>query len=124
MLAFSRQWDPQSFHIDDEAAAASHFGQIIGSGTYSIAVFQRLAVHAVYRHWAVIAGRRITQVEFRRPVIAGMDLLGTLTILDNRPVAEYRSLLGLRGTLAADGEVVMSMAIEVYVARDPSRPLS
>ena len=38
ILAFARQWDPQPFHIDPEAARASVFGGIIASGFHTVLV--------------------------------------------------------------------------------------
>ena len=68
IVAFARQWDPQSFHVDDEAAATGAYGGIIASGIHTMAVFQRLAVLGVYGRWQVIARRRLKTVELRRPV--------------------------------------------------------
>ena len=42
MIEFARQFDPQYFHIDPEKAKESPFGQIVASGTYTFAVWNRL----------------------------------------------------------------------------------
>ena len=85
------RWDPQDFHIDRAAAADGHFGEVIASGVHTLAIFQRLAVDAVYRDWAVIGGRRLSDIEFLGPVRPGTTLIGTLRIeknaADSRPVA-------------------------------------
>jgi acyl dehydratase len=36
ILAFARQWDPQDFHTDPEAAKASPYGGLIASGFHSM----------------------------------------------------------------------------------------
>lgn len=41
MIAFARKFDPQPFHIDPKAAAASHFGGIIASGWFTVACWMR-----------------------------------------------------------------------------------
>lgn len=41
MMAFARKYDPQPFHIDPAAAAASHFGGIIASGWFTVACWMR-----------------------------------------------------------------------------------
>ncbi|WP_439595234.1 MaoC/PaaZ C-terminal domain-containing protein [Falsiroseomonas sp.] len=40
VLDFARRWDPQPFHLDEEAARQSVFGRLVASGlhTYSAAV--------------------------------------------------------------------------------------
>ena len=44
---FASAFDPQPFHIDEEAAEASHFGGLIASGWHSQAVWMKLNV----AHW-------------------------------------------------------------------------
>ena len=39
IVAFAREWDPQPFHVDPEAAADSVFGGLIASGGQTVAVW-------------------------------------------------------------------------------------
>ena len=41
---FAAQYDPQAFHMDEAAAAKSHFGALCASGWHTIAVWMRLRV--------------------------------------------------------------------------------
>lgn len=41
---FARAYDPQPFHLDEEAARASHFGGLCASGWHTAAVCMRLIV--------------------------------------------------------------------------------
>jgi acyl dehydratase len=41
---FARRYDPQPFHIDEEAAAKSHYGGLIASGWHVAAVWMKLTV--------------------------------------------------------------------------------
>ncbi len=41
---FARDWDPQPFHVDEQAAAQSSFGALIASGWHTAAVMMRLQV--------------------------------------------------------------------------------
>ena len=75
ILDFAEKWDPQVFHVDRAAAEAGFFGEIIASGVHTVAIFQRLAVRGAYRHWSVIAGRRVS-AEFPAPVRPGRTLVG------------------------------------------------
>ena len=47
IIAFAREFDPQPFHIDEAAAAKSHFGGVIASGWHSGSICMRLVVDAV-----------------------------------------------------------------------------
>ena len=44
MKAFARRFDPQLFHVDEEAAAQSHFGALCASGWQTAIVWMRLMV--------------------------------------------------------------------------------
>ncbi len=42
--SFARRFDPQAFHVDDEAAKRSHFGALCASGWHTAAIWMRLMV--------------------------------------------------------------------------------
>ena len=42
--AFAARFDPQPFHMDEEAAARSHYGRLVASGWHTAAVHMRLVV--------------------------------------------------------------------------------
>ncbi len=50
--AFAREFDPQPFHLDEEAAKASMFGGLVASGWHTAAITMRLQVE----HGLPIAG--------------------------------------------------------------------
>jgi acyl dehydratase len=41
---FARKYDPQPFHIDEEAAKESIFGELVASGWHTAAIMMRLSV--------------------------------------------------------------------------------
>jgi len=43
-IAFASQYDPQPFHLDDEAAAQMYFGKISASGWHTCAMTMRMLV--------------------------------------------------------------------------------
>jgi acyl dehydratase len=44
--AFARQFDPQPFHLDEEAAKGTLFGGLVASGWYTAAITMRLQVES------------------------------------------------------------------------------
>ncbi len=118
ILDFAEQWDPQIFHVDVQAANAGFFGEIIASGVHTVAIAQRLAVRGAYRHWSVIAGRRVS-AEFPKPVRPGDTVAGSLTVERVTPTGPGRSLVVTRGRLTTDGETVLDTTVEAYVRRRP-----
>lgn len=119
IVEFARRWDPQYFHVDPVAAEQSIFGGLIASGLHTMAIFQRLSVERVYQHWAVIAGRRLRDIELVSPVRGGMTLSGVVEIEAIR-LEPKRALVTTRGQLSADGRKVMESVFETYVHSRPT----
>ena len=114
MIDFANRWDPQAFHLGHTAASTSEFGGVIASGVYTLAVFQRLAVLAVYRDWAIVAGRTIRQINLLRPVRGGDELTGSLIITGVTPRAG-RALVTQRGILRCNQHEVMTLEVDAYL---------
>ncbi|MFZ2177329.1 MAG: MaoC/PaaZ C-terminal domain-containing protein, partial [Rhodococcus sp. (in: high G+C Gram-positive bacteria)] len=111
---------PQSFHIDKDVAEAGQFGGLIASGIHTIAVYQRLSITRVFANWSVIAGRRLRDVRFLRPVRPNDVLTGTLVIEDIAFDDRSRALLTTSGELVdGDGNRVLSVVVEAYIRARP-----
>ncbi|MDL9945478.1 MaoC/PaaZ C-terminal domain-containing protein [Gordonia sp. ABSL11-1] len=110
---------PQSLHVD-AAAASGAFGGLIASGIHSLAIFQRLAVQGAFADWQVIAGRRLVDVEFRRPVRPEDALTGSMTIDDIVVDDRGRALVIAAAALVdQDERTVLTTVIEVLVRARP-----
>jgi acyl dehydratase len=112
---FSRAWDPQPFHVDDDAD--SWFDGTIASGMHSLAILQRLSVVGVFHGWAILAGRRVRDARFRAPVRPGMTLHGSMRIDEVAVRDDEKALVTVSMTLTADGTTVLSAVHEFYVFR-------
>ena len=44
IIAFAKKFDPQPFHLDEDAARKSIFGRLVASGWHTAAIAMRLAV--------------------------------------------------------------------------------
>ena len=55
--AFAVRFDPQPFHLDENAAARSHFGALCASGWHTAAMFMRHFVEAERREADALAAR-------------------------------------------------------------------
>jgi acyl dehydratase len=78
------RWDPQPFHLDEEAGAASHFGGLVASGLHTLAASIRLGTQEEPRT-AAVAGLSIDAVRMRQPVRPGDRLQQTTEIVGVRP---------------------------------------
>jgi acyl dehydratase len=66
ILAFAREFDPQYFHLDDEAARASLFGGLAASGWHVASIAMRLLVESTNFIGGIIG--TTAEVAWRRPV--------------------------------------------------------
>jgi acyl dehydratase len=122
IVAFGRQWDPQPFHVDPEAAAESPFGGLIASGWHTGAMWMRLYVDALLGGDAALGSPGIEELRWLAPVRPGDTLQGRLTVLDATPSERRpgRGTVRIRGEMVnQDGVTVMSMVSRGHFRRRP-----
>lgn len=83
LLAFAREYDPQWFHADPEAAKDSHFGGLIASGIFTAAIWRKVD-HEINSDIDFICGFGWDEVRWPRPVRPGDSLRARSRVLDKR----------------------------------------
>lgn len=86
VLDFARQWDPQPFHLDDEAAAASLFGKLSASGWHTCAMTMRMLCDSILCRTSSLGSPGLEQIKWQHPVYPGDTLSGTFTVQEARPM--------------------------------------
>ena len=92
---FARRYDPQPFHLDEAAAARSHFGALCASGWHTAATWMRLMVQYQERYAAAQRARGeavaelgpspgFREMKWLRPVYAGDTIKYSTEIIDKR----------------------------------------
>lgn len=118
IMGFAARWDPQFFHVDEDAADRGHFGGLVASGVHTMSVLQRLAVEGLWGRAATVAARGMREVRFLRPVRPGTTLQGSVVVDEVEHRDASRSLVSVSATLDDDaGRPVLAMVLDVYVAR-------
>jgi acyl dehydratase len=120
IVAFAADWDPQPFHLDEEAAAAGPFGVLTASGWHTYGVWSRMFVDRVLSRTAALGGPGMEDLRLLKPVRPGDRLRGVLEVLDTWPSSkrEGRGTVFFEGRLHDDGDdVVMRMRGRVFVQR-------
>jgi acyl dehydratase len=84
MLAFAREFDPQPFHLDEEAAKQTFVGRLIGSGWQSCALLMRLIAEGFLLDSTSLGAPGIEETRWLRPVLPGDRLRMRYTILETR----------------------------------------
>jgi acyl dehydratase len=118
--AFAQEFDPQPYHLDEEAARKSVFGQLVASGWHTAALTMRLLVESEFRPAGGILGLGFDALSWPRPVRPGDELHTRSEVLEVRPSKSRpeRGLVRVRTTtLNQDGEAVQIYTANLLVPR-------
>ena len=85
VIAFAEKYDPQPFHLSDEAAAATHFGRLSASGWHTCAMTMAMLVaHLKANEQAALGSPGIDELRWRTPVYPGDRLRCETEVLEKR----------------------------------------
>ena len=86
VLEFARKYDPQPFHLSDEAAAQTHFGRLSASGWHTCALTMGvIARRVVAEKQAGLGSPGIDELRWLKPVYPGDTLTVRGTVLEKTP---------------------------------------
>ncbi|MGI4718921.1 MAG: MaoC family dehydratase [Janthinobacterium lividum] len=74
IVAFAREFDPQPFHVDREAARASIYGGVIASGWHTCSMMMRMVVDGLMCSAASMGSPGLDGVRWLKPLRAGDTL--------------------------------------------------
>jgi len=82
---FARKYDPQPFHLSDEAAAKTHFGRMSASGWHTTAMTMSMLVAQFQANpQAGLGAAGIDELRWLKPVYPGDTLRCDTELLDKR----------------------------------------
>lgn len=124
VLEFARKYDPQPFHLSDEAAAKTHFGRIAASGWHTGAMSMRVIVDALTKEpQAGLGSPGVDDLRWLKPVYPGDRLAVSGTIVDKTPSRSKPELGTIRTETTVanqNGVVVMRYTSIVLMQRRPA----
>lgn len=82
IIEFAEKYDPQSFHVDREAANDSMFGGLAASGWHTASVAMRLVVDGCFKDVEIGGAIGVDDLRWRKPVYGGDELRITVTVAD------------------------------------------
>lgn len=82
--SFAAEFDPQPFHLDDEAAKESIFGSLAASGWHTAAMTMRLLVESELKPAGGLVGAGFDELRWPRPVRPGDTLRLQIEVLEVR----------------------------------------
>lgn len=110
---FATEFDPQPFHLDEQAARGSMFDGLAASGWHTSAITMRLLVDGDFRPAGGVIGASLDELRWPKPVRPGDELRAEVEVLEVRPSRSRpeRGFVKVRvTTLNQDDE-----AVQIYV---------
>ncbi len=129
VLAFATKFDPQSFHLDDEAAAKTHFGRVSASGWHTCAMTMAMLVENMRgRKQAGLGSPGVDELRWLKPVFPGDTLRCETEVFEKRRSAS-RPEMGIFKSRAKvfnqHDEPVLSMtSIGLVAVRDQNAEIT
>jgi acyl dehydratase len=123
IIDFARQWDPQRFHVDPQAARQTPFGGLVASGWHTGCLMMRMMCDAYLNESSCTGSPGIDEWRFAAPVRPGDELRYRATVLEARASASKpdRGIVRWRWELLNQrGEVAVSMTGTQFFLRRPS----
>jgi acyl dehydratase len=133
--AFARRFDPQRFHVDEAAAAQTHFGRLCASGWHTTAVYMRHFVEAERREAEILRARGetpardgpspgIRDLRWLKPVYAGDVISFAREVKELRETTTrpgWGLMVALNTGTNQHGELVLSFVGAKFVERRNKR---
>ncbi len=95
VIDFATKYDPQPFHLDEEAAAKTHFGRLSASGWHSAAMMMRMMVDQMNANkQAGLGSPGVENLRWLKPVYPGDTLRCEHVTLEKRQ-SESRPEMGI-----------------------------
>lgn len=123
ILAFAREFDPQPFHTDEEAATRSIYGGLLASGWHTGSLLMRILYDGLLKDTASLGSPGIDELRWLEPVRPGDTLTARMTIVEAIPSRSkpdrglIRSLMEMRNQY---GRVVLTIRGLSLLGRRPA----
>jgi len=123
IVAFATEFDPQAFHVDEEAAKRTIYGGLLASGWHTGSLLMRLLYEGLLKGTVSLGSPGIDELRWLRPVRPGDTLSARMTVTESIPSRSkpdrgiIRSVLEMRNQ---HGEVVLTLRGMSLLGRRPA----
>lgn len=126
IMDFARKFDPQPFHLSEEAGKASLFGGLCASGWHTCAMTMRMMCDEFLLETASLGSPGLENIRWLKPVRPGDTLRVRSVVLEARPLEskQHVGLVKVRWeTLNQNNEEVAQMeGYGMYRRRSHAKP--
>lgn len=99
---FASKYDPQFFHLDEEAAKESLFGGLCASGWHTAAMFMRMLIDSLPEKHGSLGSPGINNLKWLKPVYPGY-ILSVKSCVKSSRLSESKADVGL---ISVDYQIV------------------
>jgi acyl dehydratase len=124
IIAFAREYDPQPFHVDPEAAAAGPFGGLIASGWQTTALMMRQIVENFISPESSLGAAGVDEIRWPLPVRPGDTLHVRMLVQETRTSSSKpdRGIVRSRAEVTnQEGEIAMTLSAVNFILRRPAQ---
>lgn len=117
IVRYARAFDPQPFHLSEQAARDSNVGRLIASGYHTCCIMMRMLADDLIGGPDALGSPGLEEVKFLKPVLPDDELTGACKVVDKRElkskpgVGMVHCLLELKNQR---GEAVMSWDMKAF----------
>jgi acyl dehydratase len=112
IVEFAQKYDPQPFHLTEEAGKASHFGGLVASGWNTCSAMMGILVRDMLADSTSMGSPGLDNIRWLKPVRVGDTVRLTVRVLDKR-VSKSKPDRGIVATRweahNQDGELVLTV---------------
>ena len=129
VLEFAGKYDPQPFHLSDEAAAQTHFGRLAASGWHTCAMTMAMLVENMKTNrQAGLGSPGVEDLRWLKPVYPGDTLRCESELIEKRRSQSRREMGIFKSRLKVfnqhDEAVLAMTSIGLVAVRDPAAPIA
>ncbi|MFY9476342.1 MAG: MaoC family dehydratase [Aquabacterium sp.] len=92
VIRFATDFDPQPFHLSEEAGKASLFGGLAASGWHTAGMVMRLMCDGFLLKSSSLGSPGLDSLKWLRPVMVGDEIRARMTVLGRRPMKSKPSV--------------------------------
>ena len=119
LIEIGQRWDPQPFHIDEDAAKDTMFGGLVASSVHLFAIITWFS-HQLEEPVAAVSALGFNDLKWHHPVFSG-DVLSYKTVCIKARPSNSRPECGIINTANElynqDGTLLFSMQVSILMSR-------
>lgn len=125
VIAFAEKYDPQPFHLSDEAAAKTHFGRLSASGWHTCAMMMAMLVENLKStKQAGLGSPGQDELRWLKPVYPGDTLSLSVEVIDKRPSSSRPEMGSYRSRITVYNQDDVAVMTTLAIGLIRTRPMT